>query len=216
MNRFWQAFTNLFRIEDLRNRLFFTLALLAVYRIGAHIPTPGINTDALTELFKQRLAVDKIAVADGQPMVFYGKYSEVAGQTLDVYEWGIWAQNRGKVGQAKETKMALEIGFRPADGTAPLWRTWANRRSRPRSPGSLGARTATPRRLTMKTTPTAQPVSPWAQPPATACDSGSSARTPAAAWGPSSWRWTPSSTARWRSSRSSTSTPTTRPAGPAS
>jgi len=53
MNRFWQAFTNLFRIEDLRNRLFFTLALLAVYRIGAHIPTPGINTDVLEELFKQ-------------------------------------------------------------------------------------------------------------------------------------------------------------------
>jgi len=53
MNRFWQAFTNLFRIEDLRNRLFFTLALLAVYRIGAHIPTPGINTTVLEELFKQ-------------------------------------------------------------------------------------------------------------------------------------------------------------------
>src|ERR1700751_5113225 len=53
MNRFWQAFTNLFRIEDLLNRLFFTLAVLAVYRIGAHIPTPGINTGVLEELFKQ-------------------------------------------------------------------------------------------------------------------------------------------------------------------
>src|SRR6516164_3718339 len=53
MNRFFQAFANLFRIEDLRNRLFFTLALLAVYRIGAHIPTPGINTDVLEQLFKQ-------------------------------------------------------------------------------------------------------------------------------------------------------------------
>src|SRR6201998_3058189 len=53
MNRFWQAFTNLFRIEDLRNRLFFTLALLAVYRSRAHIPTPGINTEVLAELFKQ-------------------------------------------------------------------------------------------------------------------------------------------------------------------
>jgi preprotein translocase subunit SecY len=52
MNRFFQAFANLFRIEDLRNRLFFTLALLAVYRIGAHIPTPGINTVALEEAFK--------------------------------------------------------------------------------------------------------------------------------------------------------------------
>jgi len=53
MNRFFQAFANLFRIEDLRNRLFFTLGLLAVYRVGAHIPTPGINTAVLEELFKQ-------------------------------------------------------------------------------------------------------------------------------------------------------------------
>src|SRR6201988_1398319 len=53
MNRFIQAFANLFRIEDLRKRLFFTLGLLAVYRLGAHIPTPGINTDVLEQLFKQ-------------------------------------------------------------------------------------------------------------------------------------------------------------------
>jgi preprotein translocase subunit SecY len=53
MNRFIQAFANLFRIEDLRNRLFFTLGLLAVYRLGAHIPTPGINTAVLEEIFKQ-------------------------------------------------------------------------------------------------------------------------------------------------------------------
>jgi preprotein translocase subunit SecY len=53
MNRFFTAFSNLFRIQDLRNRLFFTLGLLAVYRLGAHIPTPGINTAVLEELFKQ-------------------------------------------------------------------------------------------------------------------------------------------------------------------
>jgi preprotein translocase subunit SecY len=53
MNRFLTAFSNLFRIQDLRNRLFFTLGLLAVYRIGAHIPTPGINADVLAELYKQ-------------------------------------------------------------------------------------------------------------------------------------------------------------------
>jgi preprotein translocase subunit SecY len=64
MNRFWQAFTNLFRIEDLRNRLFFTLALLAVYRIGAHIPTPGINTDALQELFKQAASGSFLGIFD--------------------------------------------------------------------------------------------------------------------------------------------------------
>src|SRR5437868_8349323 len=53
MNRFIEAFRNLFRIPDLRNRVLFTLALLAVYRIGAHIPTPGINIAALTRLFSQ-------------------------------------------------------------------------------------------------------------------------------------------------------------------
>src|SRR5258707_9273404 len=53
MNRFLQAFANLFRIEDLRNRLFFTLGLLAVYRLGAHIPTPGINPDELRRVIEQ-------------------------------------------------------------------------------------------------------------------------------------------------------------------
>src|ERR1700724_488331 len=53
MNRFIEAFRNLFRIPDLRNRVLFTLALLAVYRIGAHIPTPGINWRVLESFFQQ-------------------------------------------------------------------------------------------------------------------------------------------------------------------
>jgi len=53
MNRFLNAFANLFRIEDLRNRLFFTLGLLAVYRLGAHIPTPGINAEELRQLMEK-------------------------------------------------------------------------------------------------------------------------------------------------------------------
>jgi preprotein translocase subunit SecY len=53
MNRFLEAVKNMFRIADLRNRVLFTLALLAVYRIGAHIPTPGINTTVLEQLFSQ-------------------------------------------------------------------------------------------------------------------------------------------------------------------
>ena len=46
-----EKFSNIFRIKDLRNRVLFTLALLAVYRIGAHVPTPGINADALSQFF---------------------------------------------------------------------------------------------------------------------------------------------------------------------
>src|SRR5271170_5049084 len=53
MKRFVEALKNMFRIPDLRNRVLFTLALLAVYRIGASIPTPGINTKVLETIFQQ-------------------------------------------------------------------------------------------------------------------------------------------------------------------
>jgi preprotein translocase subunit SecY len=43
MNKLFEAFTNIFRVPDLRKRLLFALAMLAVYRLGGHIPTPGIN-----------------------------------------------------------------------------------------------------------------------------------------------------------------------------
>jgi preprotein translocase subunit SecY len=52
MNRFIEGVKNIFRIEDLRKRVLFTLALLAVYRVGAHIPTPGINVAELTRIFE--------------------------------------------------------------------------------------------------------------------------------------------------------------------
>src|SRR6267143_124344 len=44
---------NIFRVPDLRKRVLFTLGLLAVYRIGGHIPTPGINGDRLAQFFEQ-------------------------------------------------------------------------------------------------------------------------------------------------------------------
>ena len=44
---------NIWAIEDLRKRVLFTFALLAVYRLGSHIPTPGVDPVALSEFFKQ-------------------------------------------------------------------------------------------------------------------------------------------------------------------
>jgi len=44
---------NIFRIPDLRKRVLFTLGLLFVYRIGGHIPTPGVNADKLAQFFEQ-------------------------------------------------------------------------------------------------------------------------------------------------------------------
>src|ERR1051325_523677 len=53
MNKFVEAFSNIFRVPDLRKRVLFTLALLAVYRLGSHIPTPGIHLDRWTEFFNR-------------------------------------------------------------------------------------------------------------------------------------------------------------------
>ena len=44
---------SVFAIPDLRKRVLFTLMILAVYRVGSHIPTPGVNTEALAILAEQ-------------------------------------------------------------------------------------------------------------------------------------------------------------------
>jgi preprotein translocase subunit SecY len=51
--KFLDTIANMFRIPDLRKRIFFTLGLLAVYRFGGHIPTPGIDANRLAEFFQQ-------------------------------------------------------------------------------------------------------------------------------------------------------------------
>jgi preprotein translocase subunit SecY len=48
-----EKLANVFRVPDLRKRILFTLMLLAVYRLGGHIPTPGINADKLAQFFDQ-------------------------------------------------------------------------------------------------------------------------------------------------------------------
>jgi preprotein translocase subunit SecY len=80
MNRFLQALANLFRIEDLRKRVIFTLALLAVYRIGAHIPTPGINTVVLDQYFQQ---------AQGTALGIFDLFSGGNFRRLTIFALGI-------------------------------------------------------------------------------------------------------------------------------
>jgi preprotein translocase subunit SecY len=48
-----EKLANVFRIPELRKRILFTLGLLAVYRLGGHIPTPGVNADKLQQFFEQ-------------------------------------------------------------------------------------------------------------------------------------------------------------------
>src|SRR5246127_2044386 len=49
----FEKLANIFRVPDLRKRVLFTLALLAVYRLGGHIPTPGIDAAALSRIFER-------------------------------------------------------------------------------------------------------------------------------------------------------------------
>ncbi len=41
---------NMFRIPDLRNKILFTLLVIALYRVGSHVPVPGIDLDAVQRL----------------------------------------------------------------------------------------------------------------------------------------------------------------------
>jgi len=48
-----ETIRNLFKIPDLKKRLLFTLGMLVVVRLGSHLPLPGVNKEALTNLFAQ-------------------------------------------------------------------------------------------------------------------------------------------------------------------
>ena len=80
MKRFVEALQNMFRIPDLRNRVLFTLALLGVYRIGAHIPTPGINASVLDQIFNQ---------AQGSVLGIFDLFSGGNFRKLTIFALGI-------------------------------------------------------------------------------------------------------------------------------
>lgn len=52
--RLLTSFQNIFKIPELRTRILFTLTMLAVYRVGAHIPTPGINNEELSKFLLEK------------------------------------------------------------------------------------------------------------------------------------------------------------------
>ena len=54
MSGFVESFRNIFKIQELRQRIIFTVLLLIVVRIGAHITLPGIDTGLLEEASKNQ------------------------------------------------------------------------------------------------------------------------------------------------------------------
>ncbi|MBI5049776.1 MAG: preprotein translocase subunit SecY [Nitrospirae bacterium] len=74
------GFQNIFKISELKNRILFTFALLAVYRIGAHIPTPGINGEELSKFLMEK---------GGALMGFFDMFSGGALSRLTIFALGI-------------------------------------------------------------------------------------------------------------------------------
>ncbi|MEK6590812.1 MAG: preprotein translocase subunit SecY [Nitrospinota bacterium] len=74
------GFQNIFNVPELKKRILFTIGLLAVYRIGAHVPTPGIDAFALSEFFKGTA---------GTILGFFDMFSGGAFRRLTIFALGI-------------------------------------------------------------------------------------------------------------------------------
>jgi len=47
-----ESMTNAFRLPDLRRRLLYTLGILVIFRLAAHVPVPGLDRQALEQVFQ--------------------------------------------------------------------------------------------------------------------------------------------------------------------
>ncbi|MEK7197662.1 MAG: preprotein translocase subunit SecY [Nitrospirota bacterium] len=74
------SFQNIFRVPELKNRIVFTLALLTVYRVGGHIPTPGINGEELSKFLSEK---------GGAIMGFFDMFSGGALSRVTIFALGI-------------------------------------------------------------------------------------------------------------------------------
>ena len=70
----------IFSIPELRKKILITLALLAVFRLGAHIPTPGIDGQALSDLFSR---------SSGNLLGFFDMFTGGALSKLTVFGLGV-------------------------------------------------------------------------------------------------------------------------------
>lgn len=80
MSQSLEAFKNAFRIPELRQRITFTLIMLAIYRLGAHVPTPGIDGNALSRAMQDM---------QGGLLGFYDMFTGGAFERATIFALGI-------------------------------------------------------------------------------------------------------------------------------
>src|SRR5437016_1723160 len=78
--KFLEALANVFRIPDLRKRVLFTLAMLAVYRLGGHLPIPGVDAQKFQ---------DFIQANQGTVFGFFDLFSGGTFRRLTIFALGI-------------------------------------------------------------------------------------------------------------------------------
>ena len=100
---------NIFKVEELKNRIFFTLALLTVYRIGCHIPTPGINGEALSKFLAQ---------SAGAFMGFFDMFSGGALSRVTIFALGIMPYISASIIMQLLTVVIPSIGKLAKEGEA--------------------------------------------------------------------------------------------------
>ncbi len=129
---------NIFKVQDLRNKVLFSFMIIALYRLGAHLPVPGIDTSALTQLKSQAeeggvLAFLTLFSGGGltnfaifalgiMPYITASIIMQILGVVIPkLEEW----QNMGAVGQRKITQwtryVTIGIAILQSTGLAYLF-----------------------------------------------------------------------------------------------
>lgn len=107
-----QAVANAFKLPDLRKKILFTLLILVLYRLASHVPVPGVNLEALREVFKQNQLLGLLDMFSGGAMSNFsvmamGVYPFITAQiVLQLLQPIIPSLNRlGQEGEAGRQKM---------------------------------------------------------------------------------------------------------------
>jgi len=76
-----QAVRNAFVLPDLRKKILFTFLILAIYRLACHVPVPGVNADALNQVFKSNQLLGLLDLLSG------GAMAEFSVMAMGVYPY---------------------------------------------------------------------------------------------------------------------------------
>jgi preprotein translocase subunit SecY len=109
-----QGVANAFKLPDLRKKIIFTLAILFIYRLASHVPVPGVDAEALRQVFQQNQLLGLLNMFSGGAMANFsvlamGVYPYITAQiVLQLLQPIIPALERlGKEGDAGRQKMNM-------------------------------------------------------------------------------------------------------------